>query len=76
MPETVTEYTYLQFVFCHSKYIYLQGYLFFSEAGELATGGTKKGIVVSTIAEAEFYAANSFDDILWASPLVKERISK
>ena len=29
------------------------------------TGGTKKRIVVSTIAEAEFFADNGFDDILY-----------
>ncbi|WAR22480.1 DTHAD-like protein [Mya arenaria] len=33
-------------------------------------------IVVSTIAEAEFYADGGFDDIIFASPMVKERISK
>ena len=42
----------------------------------MATGGTKRSIVVSTIAEAEFYADNGFDDILWAHPILKERISK
>ncbi|XP_052772527.1 D-threo-3-hydroxyaspartate dehydratase-like isoform X2 [Mya arenaria] len=40
------------------------------------TAGTKRKIVVSTIAEAEFYADGGFDDIIFASPMVKERISK
>lgn len=40
------------------------------------TNGTKKKIAVSTIDEAVFYADNGFEDILWASPIVKERISK
>lgn len=46
------------------------------EAGELMTNGTKRKIVVSTLAEAIFFADNGFEDILWGSPLVKERISK
>ena len=40
------------------------------------TGGTKRKIVVSTVSEAEFYADNGFDDILFAFPIVKERITK
>lgn len=46
------------------------------EGGELMTNGTKRKIVVSTIDEAIFYADNGFEDILWGSPVVKERISK
>ena len=48
----------------------------FREGGELMTGGTKRKITVSTIMEAEFYAENGFEDILFASPIVKERISR
>jgi len=49
---------------------------YYSQGGELMTDGTKRRIAVSTIAEAEFYADNGFDDIIFASPIVKERISK
>ncbi|XP_060557981.1 D-serine dehydratase-like [Ruditapes philippinarum] len=45
------------------------------EGGVLMTNGTKRKIVVSTIDEAVFYADNGFEDILWGSPIVKERIS-
>ena len=33
------------------------------------TGGTRRCITVSTLAEAEFYADNGFDDILYAYPI-------
>jgi D-serine deaminase-like pyridoxal phosphate-dependent protein len=35
------------------------------------TGGTKRRLVVSTLAEAEFYAAAGFDDILFSIPISK-----
>ena len=40
------------------------------------TNGTRRRIVVSTIKEAEFYADNGYDDILYAYPLVREKIYK
>ena len=40
------------------------------------TGGKKRKIEVSTIAEAEFYADHGFDDILYGSPIVQQRITK
>ena len=40
------------------------------------TGGTKRKIVCSTMAEVEFFAQHGFDDILFGSPIVKERIGK
>lgn len=40
------------------------------------TGGTKRKIVVSTVREAEFFADHGFDDILFASPIVRERLSR
>lgn len=40
------------------------------------TNGTKRKIVCSTVKEAEFFAENDFDDILFGSLIVKERISK
>lgn len=45
------------------------------EGAELMTGGTKRKIVVSTVREAEFFADHGFDDILFASPIVRERLS-
>ncbi|NXP25090.1 DSD1 dehydratase, partial [Scytalopus superciliaris] len=39
------------------------------EGAALATGGTLRGIVVSTLAEARFFAAGGFDDILYAFPV-------
>ncbi|KAL3854651.1 hypothetical protein ACJMK2_013911 [Sinanodonta woodiana] len=46
------------------------------EGGILMTGGTKKKIVVSTLAEAEFYADNGFDDILYGFPIIKEKLDR
>ncbi|NXP03781.1 DSD1 dehydratase, partial [Thinocorus orbignyianus] len=42
----------------------------------LATGGTRRGIVVSTLAEARFFAAGGFDDILYAYPLPGGRLEE
>ncbi|XP_061853151.1 D-serine dehydratase-like [Colius striatus] len=39
------------------------------EGAELATGGSRRGLVVSTLAEARFFAAGGFDDILYGFPL-------
>ncbi|NWR54819.1 DSD1 dehydratase, partial [Bucorvus abyssinicus] len=44
------------------------------EGAELATGGSRRGIVVSTLAEARFFAAGGFDDILYAYPLPGARL--
>ncbi|XP_074754305.1 D-serine dehydratase-like isoform X1 [Athene noctua] len=46
------------------------------EGAELATGGTRRGIVVSTLAEAHFFAAGGFDDILYAYPLPGGRLEE
>ncbi|XP_061221678.1 D-serine dehydratase-like [Neopsephotus bourkii] len=46
------------------------------EGAELATGGTRRGIVVSTLAEARFFAAGGFDDILYAYPLPGGRLQE
>ncbi|XP_074878529.1 D-serine dehydratase-like isoform X2 [Buteo buteo] len=46
------------------------------EGAELATGGTRRGIVVSTLAEARFFAAGGFDDILYAYPLPGGRLEE
>ncbi|XP_064019009.1 D-serine dehydratase-like [Pogoniulus pusillus] len=44
------------------------------EGAELATGGGRGGIVVSTLAEAWFFAAGGFEDILYAYPLPAGRM--
>ncbi|NXG53089.1 DSD1 dehydratase, partial [Psilopogon haemacephalus] len=44
------------------------------EGAELATGGGRGGIVVSTLAEARFFAAGGFEDILYAYPLPAGRM--
>jgi D-serine deaminase-like pyridoxal phosphate-dependent protein len=41
----------------------------------LQTGGAKRGITVSTLAEAEFYADRGWDDILYAVPLTPDKIA-
>jgi D-serine deaminase-like pyridoxal phosphate-dependent protein len=46
------------------------------EGGILMTDGTSRGIVVSTLAEAEFYADAGFDDILYGYPLTPEKIPR
>lgn len=46
------------------------------EIGKLMTGGSKRGIAVSTLKEAEFYADGGFDDIFFASPVILNRIPR
>ena len=43
------------------------------EGAVLQTGGRKSRIVVSTLAEAEFFAKGGFDDILYAVPLTPDK---
>ena len=38
------------------------------------TGGTKRCLSVSTLAEAEFYADGGFDDITYAYPLSPDKV--
>lgn len=40
------------------------------------TNGTKNCIVVSTLAEAEFFADGGFDDILYAYPFTQDKIPR
>ena len=47
-----------------------------SQGGELQTGGTKRGITVSTLAEAQFFAAGGFDDILYAVPITPDKFKE
>lgn len=44
------------------------------EAGHLATGGSRRRITVSTLAEAHFFAEAAFDDILYAVPLTADKV--
>jgi len=46
------------------------------EGGILQTGGSKRCIVVSTLTEAEMYANNGFDDILYGYPLLEQHMSR
>ena len=40
------------------------------------TGGTKRKIVVSTLAEADFFASHGFDDILYAYPITASKLQR
>ncbi|CAL8346753.1 unnamed protein product [Merluccius merluccius] len=44
------------------------------ECGDIMTGGTRRCVVVSTLAEASFYADHGFDDILYAYPLPFDKL--
>ncbi|XP_011615555.1 uncharacterized protein [Takifugu rubripes] len=44
------------------------------ECADIMTGGTRRCIVVSTLAEASFYADHGFDDILYAYPLPFDKV--
>lgn len=44
------------------------------ELGALQTQGTRRRIAVSTLAEAEFFAAGGFDDILYAVPITPDKL--
>ncbi|NXR76203.1 DSD1 dehydratase, partial [Pycnonotus jocosus] len=46
------------------------------EGAALATGGSCRGIAVSTLAEARFFAAGGFDDILYAVPVPRWRLAE
>jgi len=45
------------------------------EASAIATGGSKRRIAVSTMAEAHFFAAGGFDDILYAVPITRDKVA-
>lgn len=45
-----------------------------SECADIMTGGSRRCIVVSTLAEATFYADNGFDDILYAYCLPFDKV--
>lgn len=45
-----------------------------SECADIMTGGSRRCIVVSTLAEACFYADYGFDDILYAYSLPFDKV--
>jgi D-serine deaminase-like pyridoxal phosphate-dependent protein len=45
------------------------------EGATLQTGGTKRHITVSTLAEANFFADGGFDDIIYAVPLTADKVA-
>uniref|UniRef100_A0A8C5F4R7 D-serine dehydratase-like domain-containing protein n=1 Tax=Gadus morhua TaxID=8049 RepID=A0A8C5F4R7_GADMO len=46
------------------------------ECGDIMTGGSRRCVVVSTLAEASFYADHGFDDILYAYPLPFDKLER
>ncbi|XP_075876781.1 D-serine dehydratase isoform X2 [Nelusetta ayraudi] len=46
------------------------------ECADIMTGGSRRCIVVSTLAEASFYADNGFDDILYAYCLPFDKVER
>nr|XP_055040750.1 D-threo-3-hydroxyaspartate dehydratase [Misgurnus anguillicaudatus]XP_055040751.1 D-threo-3-hydroxyaspartate dehydratase [Misgurnus anguillicaudatus] len=46
------------------------------ECADIMTAGSRRCIVVSTLAEASFYADNGYDDILYAYPLPFDKVDR
>uniref|UniRef100_A0A8B9KJR5 Zgc:162816 n=1 Tax=Astyanax mexicanus TaxID=7994 RepID=A0A8B9KJR5_ASTMX len=46
------------------------------ECADIMTGGSRRCIVVSTLAEASFYADHGYDDILYAYPLPFDKVER
>ncbi|KAK3857131.1 hypothetical protein Pcinc_036593 [Petrolisthes cinctipes] len=46
------------------------------EGTVLQTGGSKRGLVTSTLQEAEFYADHGFDDILYGYPFIPHHLPR
>lgn len=44
------------------------------QGGTICTAGTKQRIVVSTLAEAQFFADGGFDDIIYAVPITADKL--
>lgn len=42
----------------------------------IATGGARERVTVSTLQEAEYFAENGFDDILYAVPIAPDKIAR
>ncbi|XP_028836744.1 uncharacterized protein LOC114790664 isoform X2 [Denticeps clupeoides] len=47
-----------------------------AECADIMTGGSKRCIVVSTLAEASFFADHGYDDILYAYPLPFDKVQR
>lgn len=45
-----------------------------SECADIMTGGSRRCIVVSTLAEATFYADHGYDDILYAYSIPFDKV--
>lgn len=48
----------------------------YREGADLMTNGTRKKIVVSTLAEAEFFASHGYDDIIYGKPVSESQLSR
>lgn len=46
------------------------------EGAVLQTGGSRRGLVTSTLQEAEFYAEHGFDDILYGFPFIPHHMPR
>ncbi|KAG0703352.1 D-serine dehydratase [Chionoecetes opilio] len=46
------------------------------EGAVLQTGGTRRGLVTSTLRECEFYADHGFDDILFGFPFIAHHMTR
>lgn len=46
------------------------------EGADIATGGTRRRLTVSTLAEANFLANGGYDDILYAVPLTPDKVEE
>ncbi|XP_026883176.2 D-threo-3-hydroxyaspartate dehydratase [Electrophorus electricus] len=46
------------------------------ECADIMTGGSRRCIVVSTLAEASFYADHGYDDVLYAYPLPRDKVQR
>lgn len=47
-----------------------------SECADIMTRGSRRCIVVSTLAEASFYADAGYDDILYAYPITSDKVKR
>lgn len=59
---------------CSGHLVWGISVLLSSEGADIMTGGTRRCIVVSTLAEARFYADRGFDDILYAYSLPFDKV--
>lgn len=55
------------------EYVFMCFYVC-SECADIMTGGSRRCIVVSTLAEATFYADRGYDDILYAYSIPFDKV--